>query len=563
MLWGSRRFCHIYAVTTDAPASLAEPVANDGGAVSIVGADLAQLNQLVTKLGGPDTQAVAQSLAEMNAAVQDSSSYWIGDHADGFRAGFTKFAASVTDDLRQMLERAAQTTGQNLNAIARATGAAGGSPAVAVSEGTPNGRGAANTSAGAVNTSATGSATLGGVSATLFTEVSDTSFEQSQVNAAVAYFDQYINATVPRFGPGRFDYQDVPVGAQEVLQDWQALSPANLDAALQALTPQELQELNDAMPDASQAVQQGWAQMILSRADSVTIAQLELSLPNMPLEPPLPSGSKLTYQPLPGSSTLFGGGIDPDAQINQGDLGDCYFMAALAAVAAADPTFIQNHIAQNANGTYTITLYQNGQPVPVTILPDLPATADGANVYDLLPQDGATWAALYEKAYAQLNGGYDAIGTGGDTVHSLPAITGKSPSTFYWNQPGINFLHDITFGLEGNPPSLANIQALLASGQPVTAGTTGNDVWPPDAPVTYKRVAIGPRSWKEVPVYSGPMEIVGDHYYRVDNVSTDAQTGQLVITLVNPWGQDDTAQGMPSVTLTAQQFAAYFNEIAW
>jgi uncharacterized protein YukE len=503
----------------------------------IVGADLGMLSQLVTKLGGPDKHALDDALSEMDAAVQGSSKYWIGDDADGFRSDFAKFAASVTRDLEQVVLQAAQITGQNLNAIAKATGEQAGSSADD-QKGTLNGPGAGSGTSGTAGE-------LGAVLAgAVLTGAGGGSVNQPQVNAAIAYFNAQINATVPRFGGGRFDFEDTSVGAQEVLQNWEKLSPADLNAVLQSLSPQQLQELDDAIQGATPDVQQQFAQLILKEADLGTIEQIESNLPDMPLEPPLPSGSK-SYQPLPAGSTLFGNGIDPNSQVNQGGIGDCYFLSSLAAVASADPSFIESHIKENANGTYTVTLYQNGKPVDITVLPDLPS---GANAADNLPDDGAVWVAVYEKAYAQLEGGYGSIGNGGWSQDVLPTLTGQPASSENWNNSStLEQVVTLGFGGHGSPPpSLASIQTLLAKNQPVTASTTGNDVWPPgDTNGT------------------GQIEVVGDHVYRVQSVTTDPQTGQLQITLINPWGPDANWEGMDSVTLTQAQFDQYFRSVAW
>jgi uncharacterized protein YukE len=519
--------------------------------MQLVGADLGLLSQLVTKLGGLDKHSLDDALSEMNTLVQDSKAYWIGDYADGFRANFASFTSSVGRDLERVLAHAAQITGQNLTAIAKATGEtagqAGDGPGGALG-GTDGSSGAGNGRPDAPGGSGTGGA-LGAAFAeagpTLLSGAGAGSVSQAQVNAAIAYFNQNINATEPRFG-GRFDYADIPVGAQDVLQDWEKLSPANLSAVLGSLTPQQLQELNSAASQASPAVQQGLAQLILKEADLGTIQRIQQDLPDVPLEPSLPSGSKLTYQPIPSGTSLFGNGIEPNSQVNQGDLGDCYFLSSLAAVAAKDPAFIQSHIKENANGTYTVTLYQNGKPVEVTVAPDLPANSDGNDAYDQIPADGALYVALYEKAYAQLQGGYATIGDGGDPKNALATITGQPTTEEDWQDS--NTAEEIlTLGFGGHggsPPSLASIQALLASGQPVTAWTTNNDVWPD-----------GDKN--------DPIEVVGDHAYRVESVTTNPQTGQPEITLVNPWGQDGTGQAVQFVTLTQQQFNQYYDGVAW
>jgi uncharacterized protein YukE len=88
----------------------------------IAGADLTELSGLVTRLAGREREELAGTLDKMNAAVQDSAAWWIGEYADRFRRDFTTFVATTRRDLDQVLDQAARVTRQNLRAIASATG---------------------------------------------------------------------------------------------------------------------------------------------------------------------------------------------------------------------------------------------------------------------------------------------------------------------------------------------------------------------------------------------------------------------------------------------------------
>lgn len=88
----------------------------------MVGADLTELNRLVTRLAGQDRSELAAALDTMNATVQESAGWWIGEHADRFRRDFEVFTATTRRGLDQVLGQAAQVTRQNLGAIAAATG---------------------------------------------------------------------------------------------------------------------------------------------------------------------------------------------------------------------------------------------------------------------------------------------------------------------------------------------------------------------------------------------------------------------------------------------------------
>jgi hypothetical protein len=63
--------------------------------------------------------------------------------------------------------------------------------------------------------------------------------------------------------------------------------------------------------------------------------------------------------------------------VNQGYLGDCYFVAALGEVALQDPSAIENMITDNGNGTYSVLFYVNGQPDYVTVNGELPYMSGG------------------------------------------------------------------------------------------------------------------------------------------------------------------------------------------
>ena len=90
--------------------------------MALVGADLAQLDNLVKQLGGPMKTELDGILNKMNQSVQQSSSYWVAQHGDKFRSEFAQFVAKANASLNQLLQEAAQVTGKNMQAISQATG---------------------------------------------------------------------------------------------------------------------------------------------------------------------------------------------------------------------------------------------------------------------------------------------------------------------------------------------------------------------------------------------------------------------------------------------------------
>jgi len=166
------------------------------------------------------------------------------------------------------------------------------------------------------------------------------------------------------------------------------------------------------------------------------------------------------YRTVPGevsvddAGQVSPNGISPN-DVTQGNLGDCYVLSSLAAVATQNPDLIRNMIRANPDGTYTVTFKkQNSFGVwydsPVTVdgkfpveLSYLEAWQEGIDKglgkpdWDLSkrlpyakPGDYAggkpeLWVAIIEKAYAKQGGGYDKIGGGGFTENVLPMITGQ------------------------------------------------------------------------------------------------------------------------------------------
>jgi hypothetical protein len=90
--------------------------------MSLVGADLAELSKLVASLNGPDRQQLTTTMNGMNTAVQESADWWVSEYGDRFRRDFASYVAKTQDSLDQVLAQAARVTGQNLSAIAAATG---------------------------------------------------------------------------------------------------------------------------------------------------------------------------------------------------------------------------------------------------------------------------------------------------------------------------------------------------------------------------------------------------------------------------------------------------------
>lgn len=216
------------------------------------------------------------------------------------------------------------------------------------------------------------------------------------------------------------------------------------------------------------------------------------------------------------SLPLFSSGGPQYADINQGDLGDCYFMAALATEAQQNPLLIQNMIQSVGAGVYSVRFQVNGEADYVTVNSQL-VGLDPHQGYN--PSGGAQifannasnlWAPLLEKAYAELMSqsgivtyagvgdidSYSAL-NGGDS-NGLQAITGQQVVEDYI---------DAGTSLATARDYLNAVQSAFNAHEGVMLGTSNNAQSPND-------------NW------------VAGHMFAVTGVNAAAGT----LDLFNPWG---------------------------
>jgi hypothetical protein len=196
--------------------------------------------------------------------------------------------------------------------------------------------------------------------------------------------------------------------------------------------------------------------------------------------------------------------------IKQGQLRNCWMMAPLAELAQKDPEAIKRMIQKNADGTYTVTFKQKidlpfGGTIYVdhkeTVTADFPGGVNGSGHAGTGDKNwlgqGEIWPLVIEKAYAQWKGGYDQINKNGDAGQFMEALTGHASSSY----TPLNFPF---FGY-----SFGKLSDDFNSGKNVT--------------------------FLSRDTVSGKYGVVGDHYYAVQSVYTDAN-GKQMVQLYNPWG---------------------------
>ena len=111
--------------------------------------------------------------------------------------------------------------------------------------------------------------------------------------------------------------------------------------------------------------------------------------------------------------------------VNQGNLGDCYFLSAITALTEFPYLISEKFRTQkfNQEGYYEMIFFIDGEWQIVFVDDYFPYDPQSKNWAYALPHNNELWAMLLEKAWAKLNGGYsNAIG--GIVSEPISCLTG-------------------------------------------------------------------------------------------------------------------------------------------
>lgn len=225
----------------------------------------------------------------------------------------------------------------------------------------------------------------------------------------------------------------------------------------------------------------------------------------------------------------------------QGDLPDCYFIAALSSIAFVAVTIPNpNLIPDKPNQPYTYTFYNSPtQAASVTVTNLLPLDANSNYHYSKSYTLGEIWPAMYEKAFAKWKGSVTddkpdySIICQGDPLLALMNLTGWKFTTFI---PG-----------PGADPATST--ATRYSTQDFTTGTQIFDkiknyackfLGPVYRVAKFPMVAYTYPTAPPGITYSNAT-IVANHSYSVLGVHTLGADTYIVMR--NPWGQKGAGYG--------------------
>ena len=212
-------------------------------------------------------------------------------------------------------------------------------------------------------------------------------------------------------------------------------------------------------------------------------------------------------------SEFFKGGgsvfedIEPN-DIHQGQLGDCWFMCALAALAER-PALVQRLFKTKTiqeDGKYVLTLCKNGEWKDVTVDDRFPCGRRGP-LFSRSNGD-ELWVLLLEKAYAKLHGSYMLLRDGWP-VEGMIDLTGC---------PTISITFEEEEGQEKiNDGSLwRDLMRFDEEGALISSATPGVDEW----------------TEKGGPDKKGGL--VPGHAYTV--IAIKEALGNKLVQIRNPWG---------------------------
>lgn len=278
--------------------------------------------------------------------------------------------------------------------------------------------------------------------------------------------------------------------------------------------------------------------------------------------------------------------------VQQGQLGDCYFLASLAAISSKEPDVLRSMIKQQQGSLAVWVQFFDGQPPkPVMVgpvddkfvvyKPGIKAGGQdlGGQAAFAAPsgEQGAIWPVIVEKAYAiKFRKSSYAEMQGGFADEPMTHITGRPTRRIELETQPVSFDELAQWDSNSQPMVVGTKHAPDQPCPPLPEPAPAPNNAPPAPALSTSITTASTDDFCQDPLYEGPAaclpgssdpvcrdpkkikKLVTGHEYWIKSVDKDAQS----VTIANPWGSDQPTVTWPWSRFQKSLRYAFINEKA-